>query len=271
MPAVPPMLPVPPVPSARRVSLVGRLAILAVWPLGLCAMAAALAGPSGPVPFTGVYALEWHGITAGRSIVSLEQTGSDAYEYRSVNRARGLFHLAFPDPISEKTVFALVDGHVQPLSYSEDNGRGRADQNVTLQFDWNAKRVRGTQDGKPVDQPLEPGTQDPLSVQIELMRELAAGENPTNFLLFDKDEAKQYRYTRERAESLDTPLGRIDTVVYRSDRPGSDRVMRLWLAPSLGYLPVQAERRRNGNLEFSLHIRELRKGSAATALSAASR
>ncbi len=223
------------------------------------------------MPFTAVYALEWHGITAGRSTVSLEQTGSDAYEYRSVNRAGGLFRLAFPDPISERTVFTLVDGHVQPLSYSEDDGRRRADQNVSLRFDWSAKRVRGTQDGKPVDQPLEPGTQDPLSVQIELMRELAAGKSPTRFLLFDKDEATQYRYTRERVESLDTPLGRIDTVLYRSDRPGSDRVMRLWLAPSLGYLPMQAERRRNGKIEFSLHIRELKKRSVAPALSAASR
>ncbi len=245
-----------------------KLVILSAWALGLCTAMAALADPSGPAPFTAVYALEWHGVTAGRSTLSLEQTGSGAYEYRSVNRARGIFRLAFPDPISERSVFTFVDGHVEPLSYMEDNGPAKAGQNVTLQFDWKAERVRGMQDGKPVDQPLEPGTQDPLSVQIELMRELAAGRSPTRFLLFDKDEAEQYHYTRERAESLDTPLGRIDTVIYRSDRPGSDRVMRLWLAPSLGYLPLQAERRRKGKIEFSLHIRELEKAAAPPAAAA---
>ncbi len=243
--------------AATALPIVKRLAMPLLWTLGLCGAMAALAGASEPKPFTAIYALEWHGLTAGNSTLTLEEVAPATYEYRSINRARGLFRLAFPDPISETSVFTLVDGHVEPLSYGEDNGPGKTDQNVTLRFDWKAERVRGTQDGKPVDQPLEPGTQDPLSVQIELMRDLAAGRSPARFLLFDKDEAKQYHYTRERAETLVTALGRLDTVVYRSDRPGSDRVMRLWLAPSLGYLPVQAERRRKGKVEFELHIRKL--------------
>lgn len=246
-----------------------RTAVLLAWPLALCAAMSGPEGAGGPQPFTAVYALQWHGITAGNSTLTLTETGPGTFEYRSINRARGLFRLAFPDPISEQSVFTLADGHVQPLSYREDNGPGKADQNVMLQFDWKAGRVVGTQSGKPVDQPLASGTQDPLSVQIELMRDLEAGQSPTLFLLFDKDEAKQYHYTRERTERLDTSLGPLNTVVYRSDRPGSDRVMRLWLAPSLGYMPVQAERRRRGKIEFELHIRELKDGSAVPSASVA--
>ncbi len=255
--------PVPPMPVTPAAPARSGVATVLVSLLGLCAAMAALAEPGAPQPFTAVYALEWHGLSVGDSTLTLGQIAPATYEYRSVNRARGLFHLAFPDPISERSVFTVVNGHVAPLSYGEDDGRTRADQNVTLQFDWKTGRVRGMQDGKPVDQPLESGTQDPLSVQIELMRDLAAGSRPTHFLLFDKDEAEQYRYTRERTESLDTPLGRLDTVVYRSDRQGSDRVMRLWLAPSLGYMPIQAERWRKGKSEFELHIRSLKTGSAA--------
>ncbi len=265
LPAAPIVPATPAAPNVPTAPLVRRLAIWLVGPLGLCGAAAAPGGAGEPQPFTALYALDWHGLTAGNSTLTLEQIAPATYEYRSVNRARGLFRLAFPDPISERSVFALVDGHVQPLSYGEDNGPGRTDQNVALQFDWKGGRVRGTQDGKPVDRPLESGTQDPLSVQIELMRDLAAGGSPMHFLLFDKDAAKQYRYTRERGERLDTALGRLDTVVYRSDRPGSDRVLRLWLAPSLGYLPVQAERRRKGKVEFELHIRKLDRGPAPAA------
>ncbi len=228
--------------------------------LTLCVALPGLAKESALEPFTATYALEWHGLTAGSSTLTLKQVRPQTYEYLSVNRARGMFRLAFPDPISERSVFTIADGHVRPLYYGEDNGRDRYEQTVMLQFDWQARRVRGTQDAKPVDQPLETGTQDPLSVQIELMRELAAGGLPATFLLFDKDEAKQYHYTRERAETLDTPLGRLDTVVYRSDRPGSDRIMRLWLVPRLGYFPVQAERRRKGKVEFELRIRKLTGG-----------
>jgi Protein of unknown function (DUF3108) len=207
-----------------------------------------------PRPFTAVYALKWHGITAGRSSLSLTQTGPETYRYQSVNRARGLFRLAFPDALVETSRFTIGDGHVRPLSYQELNGPGKSSRDVHIEFDWQDGRARGTQHGKPVDQPLAPGTQDPLSVQIELMRDLAAGDTPTHFLLFDQDVAKRFRYTREGSVRLDTAIGPLDTVVYRSDRPGSDRVLRLWLAPRLGYLPVKAERERKGRTEFELEI-----------------
>lgn len=205
-------------------------------------------------PFAAVYALKWHGFTAGRSTLTLSKTGADEYQYRSVNRARGLFRLAFPDGITETSRLRIEDGRVQPLAFEEAKGPGDSGRDVSLEFDWNRGRVRGTQHGKAVDQPLPAGTQDPLSVQVELMRELAAGEDPARFLLFDEDAAKLFDYTRERTERIDTALGSLDTVVYRSDRPGSDRVVRLWLAPSLGFLPVRAERTRGGKMDIELEI-----------------
>ncbi|HTT03338.1 MAG TPA: DUF3108 domain-containing protein [Steroidobacteraceae bacterium] len=233
---------------------------LTVLPLALAALGVRAEGPT-VQPFTATYALEWHGITAGESTLALKQTSPTTYDYSSTNRAHGLFRVVFPDPINEESTFKVEGGHVMPLSYREDNGADRAKQNVMLEFDWSAKRVRGTAEEKPVDQPLAPGTQDPLSVQIELMRDLRAGEAPTQFLLFDKHEAKQYDYTRDGNETLDTPLGRLDTVIYRSGRSDSSVVTRLWLAPTLGYVPLQAERRRHGKVDLSLHIRQLKQSS----------
>jgi hypothetical protein len=245
------------------VSALKKLAILGMLPLGLCAAEHAPAAaqdvpPLTVQPFTAVYQLEWHGLIAGYSTVTLSEPTPGTYEYSTVHHARGIFRLAFPGAISEQSTFTLVGGRVEPLSYEEHNG-SRADQNVSLAFDWQAGRARGTAVGKAVDQPLPPGTQDPMSVQVELMRDLIAGDAPTHFMLFDRDSAKQFQYTRERTETLDTSMGRFDTVIYRSDRPDSDRVMRLWLAPSLGYLPVQGARWRRGKVEFELHIRELKR------------
>jgi hypothetical protein len=249
------------------VALVRKLASLAVLPLALCsaerqAAAAQELEPLTVQPFTAVYQLEWHGIIAGFSTLTLSEAAPGMYSYSSVNRARGIFRLAFPDAISEQSTFRMAGGRVEPLSYREHNG-SRANQNVSLDFDWNAGRARGTAAGKSVDQPLEPGTQDPLSVQVELMRDLIAGDPPTHFLLFDRDSAKQYQYTREGTATLETAMGRFETIIYRSDRPDSDRVMRLWLAPSLGFLPVQAVRWRKGKVEFELHIRAAKRSPAA--------
>lgn len=231
------------------------LAVLAIFPAA--ALEKPAAARAAPQPFTATYALEWHGITAGYSTLSLTETSPGQYVYSSVNRARGIFRLAFPDPVSERSTFRIAAGCVEPLEYQEDDGPSRHEQNVVLQFDWTSKEVRGIAGKRTVAQPLERGTQDPLSVQFALMRELAAGDSPTHFLLFDKTEATEYRYTREGQVALDTPLGRFETVIYRSDRPDSERVMRFWLAPALGFLPVRAERTRRGKTEFELRIRDL--------------
>ncbi|MFM8516437.1 MAG: hypothetical protein ACKODA_00935, partial [Nevskiaceae bacterium] len=51
----------------------------------------------------------------------------------------------------------------------------------------------------------------------------------------------------------------LDTVVWSSHRPSSDRVTRVWYAPSLGFLPVQAERKRGDRLEWSMRLKTYRR------------
>jgi hypothetical protein len=215
--------------------------------------------PPPPAPFLAKFAIEWKGLTAGYSTLELTRTALDTYTYRSRNVARGIFRLAFPDAISQTSTFSIVSGAVRPSSYEADDGTRNSDQAVTLQFDWHTRRVKGTAAKKPVDVALEPGTQDAMSVQIALMVELAAGRSPTSFWLMDNDEIKEYQYVREGSDTLNTPIGKLDAVIYRSERAGSDRVTRLWLAPQLGYLPVRAERRRKDKIDFELTIRELKK------------
>jgi Protein of unknown function (DUF3108) len=215
-----------------------------------------------PAPFVATYQVAWHGITAGDSIIQLVAQAPDTFTYSSNIKAHGLFKLVFPDALIQSSTFTLADGHVVPLHYQESGlARDHSDQ-VDLSFDQATGRVHGTSETHPVDKPLDAGVQDPMSVQIELMRQLQAGLMPTQFKLFDKDEAKEYFYTRERDETLDTPLGKVDTIVYRSDRPGSDRVTRLWLAPSLDYLPLQAARSRNGSTDLSMRILSVKHPSS---------
>jgi hypothetical protein len=210
-----------------------------------------------PAPFVATYQVAWHGITAGESALTLALQTPGTYSYSSNIKAHGIFRLVFPDALVQSSTFTLADGHVVPLHYQESGQARDHRDDVDLTFDRASDRVHGTSETHPVDEPLDPGVQDPMSVQIELMQQLQAGLAPTQFKLFDKDQAKEYFYTRERTEVLTTPLGTLETVVYRSDRPGSDRVTRLWLAPKLNYLPLQAERARKGNVDLSMRITAL--------------
>jgi len=108
-----------------------------------------------------------------------------------------------------------------------------------------------------VDLPLQPGAQDLMSIQIEVMLDLKNGNLPALFHIVDKDEMKDFIYTREGTASLRTAIGRLDTVVVSSQRTGNDRILRMWFSPSLGFVPVQAERWRGGKLEFAMRIKAL--------------
>jgi hypothetical protein len=211
-------------------------------------------------------AVEWHGMGAGTSVLELTRKGPTEFTYKSSNTARGLFRLALPDTITQVSNFSIANGQVVPSTYVGDDGSSDTSRDVSLKFDWEARKVTGVAENKPVDLPLIPGVQDGLSVQIALMCALAAGEAPQSFKMIDKDEIKEYQYTHEGAEKVDTPVGKLDTVIYRSQKAGSSRATRLWIAPSLGYLPVRAEQAKNGKRELQLTMRAVeRPGPAPTA------
>jgi len=204
--------------------------------------------------------VNWRGMGAGTSTLELTRESPTEYTYRSSNTARGLFRLAIPDTITQVSHIAIVDGKVRPSSYIGDDGSSSTEKDVSLKFDWNAMRVTGVAEDKPVDAALAPGVQDSLSVQVALMCALAAGESPKSFQLIDKTEVKEYQYTHEGNATLDTPAGKLQTVIYTSQRKGAKRLTRLWIAPSLGYLPVRAEQVNKGKRELQLQLRSVERG-----------
>lgn len=249
--------------TARRWATALGAAALAMCTLHAQSAAAAdspASAASCPQPFKIVLDVEWHGIGAGTSTLELTRESPTEYTYRSSNKARGLFRLAIPDTVTQVSHMSLVDGKVRPSSYVGDDGSSSTEKDVSLKFDWEAMRVTGVAEDKPVDAAITPGVQDSLSVQIALMCALAAGESPKSFQLIDKDKVKEYQYTHERNETLDTPVGKLETIVYTSQRKGAKRLTRLWIAPSLGYLPIRAEQVNKGKRELQLQLKSVERG-----------
>jgi hypothetical protein len=207
-------------------------------------------------PFKATYTAEWKGMTAGSSTLELRRAGADTYSYTSVNRARGMFRLAFPDALTQTSTFRLQDSHIQPLTF---RGADDKQQPIDLAFDWAQSRLVGTAKGHQVDLELPPGTQDPMSLQIASLRALAAGDVSPTVWMIDGDKLKEYELSREGNARIETALGELDTVIYTSRRAGSDRLTRTWVAPALGYLPVKAERIRGKKTEFTLAIDSLER------------
>jgi hypothetical protein len=208
------------------------------------------------LPFEASYAWSWHGATVAISRLKLEHQGGDTWVYSSSSEPRGLGYLYPLRPALRSTLRIGAQG-VQPLSFKADGGGAEHNANVT--FDWGAGRASGVYESVPVDMPIKPGIQDDLSVQIAMMVELLHGRTPEQLWMIDKNSIREYRYQREGTAAIDTALGRIDTVIYSSQHPGSPRVTRFWCAPSMGYLPLRIEQKRIDSVEWSMDIRSVRR------------
>jgi hypothetical protein len=219
----------------------------------LVAAAAAHAAPaSEPVPFVAKYAITWHGVSAGSSTLELRQTAPQLYLYTSADEAYGVFRLAFPHPLRQSSRLRIAAGEVKPLAFQA----GGAGNEVMAQFDWQDGHVTGMAKGKLLDLKLRPGTQDPLSVQIAIMLRLQARDAaPDAFWMLNTDEIDRFQYVRHGETTLDTPLGKLRTILYTSHKPGSDKTTYLWLAPALDYMPARAEQHVKGSTQVSLEIR----------------
>jgi len=215
-------------------------------------------------PFSSHYVAEWRDISVGVSDLELRRdTQPGHYVYKWTTSARGIFRLVYSDDLIQESWFAIAGNHVQPERY-----RGRqGSASVNFDFDWDTGHATGTSEGKPIDLSLEPDTQDLNSIQIQVMLDLKNDSLPPTFHVIDKDKIKGFLYTREGSAKLRTAIGTYDTVIVASRHTANDRrVLRMWFAPALGWVPVQAERTSSGKLEFAMRIRSLtREGERLSA------
>jgi Protein of unknown function (DUF3108) len=232
--------------------------------LGVGFVLGLLAAPCGAqavlAPFSAHYIADWKTINVGTSDLVLKpDTTAGNYLYTWTVSARGIFRIAYPNDVIQKSWFSVTGDHVRPDKYRAEDGSSTA----SIDFDWKDGRARGESEKKPVDLKLSEGVQDVMSIQVEIMLDLKNDTVPKSFRVLDKDAIKDFVYANEGPARLRTALGELDTVIVSSRRAGGNRILRMWFAPSLGFVPVQAERSRDGKLEFSMKIKTLKSGAPA--------
>jgi hypothetical protein len=173
-------------PAPRAAIVLSMIAV--VLSLGAASASAAAASPaasdSGVAPFAAHYTADWKSINVGTSDLELKpDVESGHYVYTWTITARGIFRL-YRAEVTQKSWLSINAGHVRPEKYHAEDGSS----SVNLDFDWNAKRARGTSENKPVDLALKEGTQDVMSIQVEVMLDLKNGDLPKVFQILDNDE-----------------------------------------------------------------------------------
>jgi Protein of unknown function (DUF3108) len=201
-------------------------------------------------PFVATYAVTFRGLDAGQLEMTLRHD-ADAERYTFETRAKPstLARLVIGRNALEQSTFEMTDSGIRPLSWQLEDGKNGTDGDGKLTFDWSRNQAIGEYEGKPVDLPLQPGLQDRLSIQLAVSAALVSGKEPGSVVMLNGDRTRTYDYSKGATTQLQTPLGKVETIIYESTRPNSNRVSKVWHAPSLGFVPVRAEQIRKGKVE----------------------
>jgi hypothetical protein len=205
--------------------------------------------------YTATYRVEYKGKEAGTAEFSVRYLADqDLYEFSSRTLAKGLLKLARPNPAVDRSQFRIVNGGILPVEFWYEDGSRSGEDNLHIVFDWQRRiaTVSSAEARREIE--LPEGALDRGSIQVALMRDLAAGRALRSRSLADDDAVVTYEYTDNGTETVATGMGPLLARALTQQRAGSSRVTNLWLAPELGFLPVRIEQRRDGEVQTSFTL-----------------
>ena len=205
--------------------------------------------------YTATYRVEYKGKEAGTAEFSVRYLADrDLYEFSSRTLAKGLLKLARPNPAVDRSQFDIDNGAVRPVEFWYEDGSRSGEDNLHIVFDWERRIATVSSAEARREMALPEGALDRGSIQVALMRELAAGRELRSYALADDDAVVTYDYTDNGTETIATEMGSFAARALTQQRAGSSRVTNLWLAPELRFLPVRIEQRRDGEVQTSFTL-----------------
>ncbi|MBV1787555.1 DUF3108 domain-containing protein [Marinobacterium sp. D7] len=158
----------------------------------------------------------------------------------------------------EESHFTYNDEQIRPLSYLYRREVLGKERRVELEFDWSKQRVKTTVEDKPWHMRIPGNTQDKLSYQLQLRKDLAAGRTEFSYSVADGGLLSEYRFKVLGTERIATPDGEYDAIkVERVRDESSGRTTHIWFAPALEYLIVKLYQTESDGREYGLLLNHL--------------
>jgi hypothetical protein len=148
----------------------------------------------------------------------------------------------FNSRVSERSVLKTDQGQLRVQRYDMLLSVFGIEREDHANFDWE-NRLISTRGRRERELPLDDDHFDPLGHQLALRCDLAQGRQEVSYQVVRKGKVKRYLFRRVGTESLDTALGRIQTVVVELVHDTDEQSTRIWVAPSLNHLLVKLHQR----------------------------
>lgn len=129
----------------------------------------------------------------------------------------------------------------------------------SLDFD-HQKLVVNYQYGKKSGQAKMPGnTFDRISMQLALRCDLIKGNSNGRYTVFDRNKLKTYQFKVLGKETIDTPIGKLETTKVELVRENKDRQTLLWFSNNHNFLLVKLQQNESSSSDLEITISEVNK------------
>ena len=178
-----------------------------------------------------------------RTVVAESKNGFTA---TSVISPTGFANILLNGSIEESATFSVGSNGLRPEVYRSADTLSKTDKFMDFTFDWDENAVTANINDEPYVFALDGSVRDRVSIQYELMYNLANNISNSHYVLLDGDRLKQIQITTIGKKTIKTPFGSFEAVGIQHQAKDSTRISTLWCAEELGFLPVLIEQHRKG-------------------------
>ncbi len=212
--------------------------------------------------FTAKYSLQVGPLHVAQLEYALESRDT-GYHYRLVSHPMGLAALVSGKVRNEEVwgQWLEEDGFPQPQRYQRIDDPGARAVVQTLYFDWPNKKLRIVSKDETTTASLPAHVLDPMSEQLRLMQQVAAGEKGAiKHAVANFKGIKRRRYQVQQQEEVPGPQGMVQAIrVVRTDQ--DNKQLTLWFAPKLDHMLVRLQQKKKGKPTVTITLQQLNKAS----------
>jgi hypothetical protein len=203
------------------------------------------------------YSIFRNGKITGMLDIELKREG-DRWEISSQGRGtHGLARILRASD-REHVQGRLVDGRYLPERHNRHTRVAGIDNRWDATFDWERGNVTVVHDGdETYVLPLDGGALDPLTMKLEMRKQLIEGSDDLHFLMVEEDEIDAQTFRVLDTEWLETSLGCLKTIPIEKVRNNKRRYTRAWHASELGNIEVRLEHGKTGGDHMEMRITKL--------------
>lgn len=165
------------------------------------------------------------------------QVSGENYRLSSITEPSGLAALAKSKKIRQESAGTLDSNGLKPKEFVAYR-KNQDEVSERASFDWSRNRVILTTGDHHETEVLQPGSQDFATAWYQLSL-LAKQQQQVSMMVATGKTYKKMHFSRGAAETVQSPLGTVSAVPWRSAPQDGDDRIEIWLASEHGNMPVR--------------------------------